>query len=900
MKIFLAKALTISLIAMIVLSSLVMPVAAEVEEIDDINDLGGNYYFLCETDKDMMSYMPGDSVIFTVKLFSKNTQITVPYLLYTIERDNGFKNSGTIEPDDNGNYIISDYTMDVPGYVRLLLDFPDKNGSKNWGAMKKNQKSAFEGGVLVDVENITTVNEMPEDYEDFWADSLTLLDDYSPDPLEIVPAGENGAHYMYEVYIDCYGDTKDLKSGDTFAAGYLSIPKNAKPGSLKLIMQFQGYGIKGASKSTSSSAVVLNMSAHSLRLGQDSYGPELFNMPADQSENYGWSSMENKDKNNVYFRNMFLRNVQAARFLMKYFGNEEYDRKVIDGVDTSAWKGLWNGIDLHATGGSQGGFQSIAMGALCPQVTLVKANVPWGANQGAGTYYNPTGAVLGSSFSPNYAPGLDYHDSAFFAKMLNCDIVITGGMGDMTCSPANLMMIYNNAKKGKNINASITLQQGETHMFKPDPNMVKSTLAVYKNEVNDWSIENGVLNVSCNGILSTDMAEVAEWNAKLDTVKEINVYGNLTEIKDGVFAVRNKVNVYFKTSNSVKISEKAFGDGKNAVIYLNAATELDGIKEPDGFEYHSMGAWDQQGAFSYALENDVLMIYSQDKTMPLATTSGDTTLVNFAKDYAEIIKSVEIHGEFASLGNMQPVFSKLTSVVNVKIDSRIKALSGEKNFMGLSALVTLGHYDFMENTATSYSEGKVDLTGFVTWIDGGGNNGVPAYILSGCKSVKTVIMPDTLMRNDINVAGVVGEKAFSDCSALETVEFPANAELKSLAFGVFSKCTSLQKVLIKGTVAKNFACILNISKLQSFAQVPDTAVFEVGSDEFAEIINAKFAEGELSIKAISNDTYTPPSDNVQTGESDGDMTSIIIIVASAAVVLVALVLAIVILKKKKK
>ncbi len=892
------KFLSVVLMVVMAFSAFILPASAEIEEIDDIGDLGGNFYFLCETDKDMLSYMPGDSVIFTVKLFSGNRQIVVPYLIYTVERDDGKKNSGKVEPDGDGNYIISDYTMDVPGYVRLLVDFPNEQGGKNWSALKENQRSAFEGGVLVDVENITTVNEMPADYEDFWIDSLALLDDYSPDPIEIVPAGETGSYYMYEVYVDCYGDTKDLKSGDTFAAGYLNIPKGAKPESLPIIMQFQGYGIKGAYKTASSTAIIFNMSAHSLRLGAESYGPELFNMPVDESQNYGWSAMENKDRNKVYFRNMFLRNVQAARFLMKYFGNEEYDRKTIDGVDTSAWKGLWNGKDLQATGGSQGGFQAIAVGALCPQVSLVRASIPWGANQGAGTYSNPTGPVLGSTFSPNYAHGLDYHDSAFFAKMLNCDIVITGGMGDMTCSPANLMMIYNNAKNGKNINASITLQQGETHMFKPDPNMIKSSLAVYKNEVVDWNIENGALNVNCNGILSTDLAEVSEWNTKLDQIKEINVYGNLTEIKDGVFAVNNKTSVYLKTSTAVSISENAFGS-KDTIIYLNSATELDGFAEPQGFEYHTMGTFDREGAFSYALEGDVLKIYSQDKTMSLATSSGDTALVNFAKDNADTIKKVEIHGEFVSLGNMQPVFSKLSSATSIMIDDRITALSDEKNFMGLSALVSLGHYDFIEDKTVTYSESIVNLTGFDTYIDDGGNNGVPAYILSGCKSVKAVILPNILMCGEVDVAGIVGEKALADCSSLETVEFPENVTLTSLAFGVFSKCTSLQKVIVKGEVSKNFSCVLNISTLQSFAQVPDTAVFEVGSEEFAEIINARLAAGELPIKAVSNGSFKNSAQKDSLGAFGTDATTIIII-SACAVVVIAAVTTILINKKKKK
>ena len=133
------KILSVVLIAVMAFSTFILPASAEVEEIDDIGDLGGNFYFLCETDKDMLSYMPGDSVVFTVKLFSGNRQIVVPYLIYTVERDDGKKNSGKVEPDGDGNYIISDYTMDVPGYVRLLVDFPNEQGGKNWGVLKANQ-----------------------------------------------------------------------------------------------------------------------------------------------------------------------------------------------------------------------------------------------------------------------------------------------------------------------------------------------------------------------------------------------------------------------------------------------------------------------------------------------------------------------------------------------------------------------------------------------------------------------------------------------------------------------------------------------------------------------------------------------------------------------------------------
>ncbi len=895
-----SKILSILLTTTMLLSAFIMSVSA-VEEIDDIADFGGDYYFLCESDKDMLSYMPGDSVIFTVKLFGRNKQVTVPYLLYTIERDDGVKTSGTAEPNPDGTYTISDFTMDIPGYVRLLIDFPDKNGNKNWSVLKEHQRSAFEGGVLVDVENITTVHEIPDDFMEFWDDSLALLDDFSPDPFELKLVEDTVGYSVYEVYINCYGDPTDLKSGDTFAAGYLNVPKNKKAGSLPLKMTFQGYGVRGASISSSNTQIILNMCAHSFRLGLDEYDVSLLNLPSDSLGNYGWSPSENADPENVYYRNMVLRNVQAARFLMKYFGDEDFDREVIDDVDTSAWKGLWNGVDFEASGGSQGGFQSISLGALCPQISKINANVPAYGNLAAGGYTNPTGDVLGSlSVKTEYVDGLDYCDTAFFAYFVNCDFAITGGMGDMTCSPTGLMAMYNNARRGKNINISISFQQGETHMFKPDPNMVESTLAVYKSEVTDWSVEDGVLNVSGNGVLSTALAEVNEWNEKIEDVKEINISGNITGISENVFSLKNGANVFIKTFVPMTVSPDAFCGNKDVVLYCSEASGVASFAEAEGLQFSSLGTFEQGAAFFYIIEGDTLRINSVDRTKSLATTSGDTALVNFMKDNAEIIKNIEIRGEFSSIGNMQPAFSKLTNVASVKIDSRNTTLSGEKNFMGLSALETLGHYDFVWEKPTTYSDGIVNLTGFNAFIADTGKATVPAYILSGCKAIKSVVMPGSLMSEDADVAGLIGEKAFADCSLLRTVEFPESVTLTSLDFGVFSQCMSLEKVIVKGEVSKSFSCTFNIATIHSFAQVPETAVFEVGSDEFAEILNTCFSEGGVAIKAVSNDTYKGPANqDDEMNCSGGEGITIIVIAVSAVAVAALAVIVAVVLRKKK-
>ena len=117
MKKITTKILSVLLTVLFVLSGVIVPTATEVEEIDDIGDLGGNFYFQVESDKDMFSYIPGDSVIFTVKLFSKNKQIAVPYLLYTIERDDGTKNSGKVDVDSEPDLARRFGVMSIPTLI---------------------------------------------------------------------------------------------------------------------------------------------------------------------------------------------------------------------------------------------------------------------------------------------------------------------------------------------------------------------------------------------------------------------------------------------------------------------------------------------------------------------------------------------------------------------------------------------------------------------------------------------------------------------------------------------------------------------------------------------------------------------------------------------------------------
>ena len=117
----------------------------------------------------------------------------------------------------------------------------------------------------------------------------------------------------------------------------------------------------------------------------------------------------------------------------------------------------WNGKDLRAAGGSQGGFQALAAAALDKDVTQCAANVPWCCDLG--------GITLGRlrGWRPDYADGLGYYDAANMAKRIKCETKIVGGLGDYVCPPSGVCVLYNNINAPKQLD----LVQGKTHGYTP-------------------------------------------------------------------------------------------------------------------------------------------------------------------------------------------------------------------------------------------------------------------------------------------------------------------------------------------------------------------------------------------------------------------------------------------------
>ena len=101
--------------------------------------------------------------------------------------------------------------------------------------------------------------------------------------------------------------------------------------------------------------------------------------------------------------------------------------------------------------------EALAAAALDPDVTQCFAGIPWLCDLSGIT----RGRLRG--WRPNYAPGLDYIDSAFFGTRIKCPVTIEAGLGDYVCPPSGVAALYNGISAPK----KIVWKQGRTHAYSP-------------------------------------------------------------------------------------------------------------------------------------------------------------------------------------------------------------------------------------------------------------------------------------------------------------------------------------------------------------------------------------------------------------------------------------------------
>ncbi|MBR6743995.1 MAG: acetylxylan esterase [Clostridia bacterium] len=377
-----------------------------------------NKYFMCKTDKEPQTYRCGETV--NLHIYYRDEGKTVPAhaFQWLVAGDFGLKEEG-VSDGSTGELHLS-AKLDQPGFIYVNVHAVDENGAP------AAESDTLFAGAGVEIEKITSSTTEPEGYREFWEVCRKELFCVDPDPIEMTKLPETPLHPNHDTY-----DVRIACAGGIPVSGILTIPRGDKKYPAKVV--YQGYGVKSAWYTYSDDAIVLCINAHGIKNGEpQSYYDEL---TKGRLAGYGFDAEQNKNPHTCYFKYMMIRAGQALRYMMT--------------------RPEWDGVNLIARGGSQGGVQAMQASFLIPEVTMIDIWVPWLCDINAAS----TGRLCGwGDFSGS---AIRYFDTSLRARYITQKTVILAGLGDYTSPPAGIVAMFHNLRGER----TLYLAQGREHIY---------------------------------------------------------------------------------------------------------------------------------------------------------------------------------------------------------------------------------------------------------------------------------------------------------------------------------------------------------------------------------------------------------------------------------------------------
>ena len=421
------------------------------------------------TDKARPFYAPGEEMTFTLRL--EGIKAFPPgewFISWERSGDDGKRDSGKV-PASLTEPLVIKTSLDKPGFVRVRAMLVDGKGNvyrksfvgnpntpEGKAAMNRFERTDkrifFDGGAGVQPEKLQGHAE-PADFDAFWAKQYARLDrvPIKPELIEL-PCGNPKAR-IYAVQVPCAG----LRP----VTGYLTVPKAVDAGA-KFPCRLETHGYSGdrcqhpAPGWARDNEIVLNINAHGQKL--EAFGATEADRKMLRWEtrsngfSYAFDPAQNADPETAYFNGMVLRVKRALQYL-----------KTVKG---------WDGKNLIASGGSQGGLQTIWAAGCGEGVTLAESGITWCCDMytSGKLRKDPSLKLAGDGWYIGWTDAMGYYDAANFGKRIpkTCLTIITrAGLGDYCCPPRGLAILYNNIPGPK----KIWWVQGSTHGFvPPSPN----------------------------------------------------------------------------------------------------------------------------------------------------------------------------------------------------------------------------------------------------------------------------------------------------------------------------------------------------------------------------------------------------------------------------------------------
>lgn len=401
---------------------------SSIKRIGSISLYGG-------TDKDPLTYVDKtssivkeeDRITFRLACIAGDQLVSVPWIKYEFyDEATGRKESGYLDAS-TGMASFTHKTVGRAGAVYFNATACDqsKQPIKSLFATANDDSFHYRGSAVVNREKVTMSAKVPDDFDCFWQSQVEALYREQIQILKMTPeASSQSGFKLFYLELRC-----NVYSGETdgIVSGYLTYPEDASTASqIDLRVGYKGYGFLPAEPQYYANAATFSVCAHSIdceRAKSDSAY-----LDQQEAKDTIYNDNANSNRETVYFRGMILRDLQATRFMVEYFGEK--------GIGNGKGKGLWNGKNFIAEGGSQGAFQAIAVAALDKNITYLEISRPWMCDIKCANN-RKQGAFM------TYKAALEYYDTTSFAHLITCKTDVAVSLGDATAPVSGILSFYN-------------------------------------------------------------------------------------------------------------------------------------------------------------------------------------------------------------------------------------------------------------------------------------------------------------------------------------------------------------------------------------------------------------------------------------------------------------------------
>jgi len=272
-------------------------------------------------------------------------------------------------------------------------------------------------------EKLEPYTQYPDDFVSFWKEAKA---EAAECPMlvekEFVPEFSSNEVDCYLVKIQTYQKGQQVY-------GYLTIPK--KEGKFPVVFAPPGAGIKPMDPMkhifyAESGVIRFDMEIHGIRPNLDRKTYDEISRSFGNGDNgYLVNGLDNLD--NYYMKKVYMSCVRALDFLTTL--------------------PEWDGKNLIAQGGSQGGALALITTGLDDRITACAANHP-ALSDMAGYLGNRAGGYphlnrFNHMLTPEKVKVLQYYDVVNFAKLIDVPVFMTWGYNDNVCPPTTSYIVYN-------------------------------------------------------------------------------------------------------------------------------------------------------------------------------------------------------------------------------------------------------------------------------------------------------------------------------------------------------------------------------------------------------------------------------------------------------------------------